>query len=115
VVAVSSKKKSVRTAWFEDAPEDEAVDEVVAQDPEPAEETTVDIAAVAPPQADSDDSQGPNLRLIVTTMMMMVLLGAAGTAYLFLQGDQWALKPAAMLSALGAFLVTNKVTTRTLV
>ena len=106
-------------------PEPPAEEQWAEADPEPSlpvaaeapESTTAaEPAEIAQDQDGNTDPGGPSLRLIVASVMAVVLLGAGVTMYLFAFADQeWALKPMAMLSALGAFLVTNTIATRTLI
>jgi hypothetical protein len=66
----------------------------------------------------SDDTDKPRFSTaaVFRTAMLVTLVAAVGPAYLFLFRDyEWALKPTALLSALSAFLITNAVTSRSLV
>jgi hypothetical protein len=58
----------------------------------------------------AEPTEPPYLRLIVTGLMLISLLGATASAYFLYRGEAWALKPTASLAALTVFLMTAKMT-----
>ena len=54
--------------------------------------------------------EGMNLRLIVSVLMVVAILGVGAAGYFLFRGEHWALKPTAALAALSTFLTTARFT-----
>lgn len=54
--------------------------------------------------------EGMNLRLIVSVLMVVAILGVGAAGYFLFRGEHWALKPTASLAALSTFLTTARFT-----
>ena len=68
-------------------------------------------APLRPEELDAEEPrEGMNLRLIVSVLMIVAILGAGAAGYFLFRGEHWALKPTAALAALSTFLTTARFT-----